>query len=82
MLDIAIARGATPDEDGGYNGAELARHGVMPVIGGCQGCEATIAVYNAYPGLNGYWVGGCCLDQYDTYPDVAAFAADHPWPVP
>src|SRR5262249_12631169 len=27
----------------------------VDILGGCQGCHATIAVYNAYPSKSGYW---------------------------
>ena len=35
----------------------------VDVIGGCQACAATIAIYNAYPSTSGYWrCAGCIGD--------------------
>jgi hypothetical protein len=31
------------------------------IIGGCQGCEATLAAYNAYPSTLGYWRCAACI---------------------
>lgn len=48
VLDLALHRGATADEDGSINGAEFERVG-LPICGGCERCEASIAAYNAFP---------------------------------
>lgn len=71
ISDIAIARGARV-VDGGINGSEFERVG-LPMMGGCQGCGASIAAYNAYPGTNGYLVGGCCRGQFDIFETVDEF---------
>jgi hypothetical protein len=35
----------------------------VDILGGCQGCHATIAAYNAYPSTSGYWrCAGCIGD--------------------
>jgi hypothetical protein len=47
LLDVAEERGAVADEDGCFNGAELARVGV-PILTSCRSCGATLAAYNAY----------------------------------
>ena len=31
------------------------------MLGGCQGCHATIACYNAYPSTSGYWRCADCI---------------------
>lgn len=72
ILDIAKARGVEEDENGGINGAEFARVG-LPLMGGCQVCNATIAAYNAYPGINGYLVGSCCVEEVEVFETIAAF---------
>ena len=33
----------------------------VDIIGGCQTCAATIAVYNAYPSTSGYWRCAECI---------------------
>ena len=44
------------------------------IIGGCQGCEATLAVYNAYPSKSGYWQCGDCIGE-SGFATVAEFTA-------
>ena len=63
VLDIAIQQGLQPSEDGTYSAEGLLRHG-FTMIGGCQCCYATIAVYNAYPSKSGYWMCGDCISDY------------------
>jgi hypothetical protein len=53
ILDLAEHRGAKPEESGAFTGGEIHRVG-LPMMGGCQGCGATIAAYNAYPSKTGY----------------------------
>jgi len=82
ILDIALHWGAQEDENGGINGGEFERLG-LPIMGGCQNCEASIAAYNAYPGLNGYLLGAECVDpespaESGIYPTIAAFETDYP----
>ena len=49
----------------------------VDILGGCQGCQATIACYNANPSTSGYW---CCADCIGTdgYTTVADFTASMP----
>ena len=46
----------------------------VDILGGCQGCHATIAAYNAYPSTSGYWRCADCIGN-DGYATVAAFTA-------
>src|ERR1700748_2315983 len=46
----------------------------VDILGGCQGCHATIAAYNAYPSTSGYWRCADCIGN-DGYAPVAAFTA-------
>ena len=46
----------------------------VDILGGCQGCHATIAVYNAYPSTSGYWRCADCIGQ-DGFATVADFKA-------
>ena len=46
----------------------------VDIIGGCQACAATIAIYNAYPSTSGYWrCAGCIGDTgFATVTDFTA----------
>ena len=33
----------------------------VDIMGGCEGCSATIAAYNAYPSKSGYWRCADCI---------------------
>ncbi len=44
----------------------------VDILGGCQGCHATIACYNAYPSTSGYWRCADCIGD-DGYATVADF---------
>jgi hypothetical protein len=44
----------------------------VDILGGCQGCAATIAAYNAYPSTSGYWRCADCIGQ-DGFATVAEF---------
>ena len=46
----------------------------VDILGGCQGCQATIAVYNAYPSTAGYWRCADCIGD-DGFATVADFTA-------
>ena len=46
----------------------------VDILGGCQGCQATIAVYNAYPSTSGYWRCADCIGE-DGFATVADFNA-------
>ena len=62
VLELAKFRGAK-DDDGSISGGEFARVG-LPIMGGCEVCEATIAAYNACPSKTGYLrcANGCIAD--------------------
>jgi hypothetical protein len=49
----------------------------VDVIGGCQACAATIAIYNAYPSTSGYWrCAGCIGDTgFATVTDFTAHSS-------
>ena len=49
----------------------------VDILGGCQGCQATIACYNAYPSTSGYWRCADCIGE-DGYATVADFTAPAP----
>ena len=49
----------------------------VDILGGCQGCQATIAAYNAYPATSGYWRCADCIGE-DGYATVADFTAPAP----
>jgi hypothetical protein len=42
----------------------------LEIIGGCGGCGATLAAYNAYPSKAGYWLCKDCLG-HQGWEDVA-----------
>jgi hypothetical protein len=44
----------------------------VDILGGCQGCQAAIACYNAYPSSSGYWRCADCIGQ-DGFATVADF---------
>jgi len=46
----------------------------VDILGGCQGCQVTIAVYNAYPSTSGYWRCAGCIGD-DGFATVADFTA-------
>ena len=46
----------------------------VDILGGCQGCHATIAAYNAYPSTTGYWRCADCIGE-DGFATVADFTA-------
>ena len=49
----------------------------VDILGGCQGCHATIAAYNAYPSTSGYWRCADCIGT-SGYATVADFTASMP----
>jgi len=72
MLDVAQARGVREESDGTIIGDEFARVGV-PLLGGCEGCHATLGVYNAFPDKSGYWRCADCLGEgFETVEDFEA----------
>ncbi len=46
----------------------------VDILGGCQGCHATIACYNAYPSTSGYWRCAICIGDLG-FATVAEFTA-------
>ena len=46
----------------------------VDIMGGCQGCHATIGCYNAYPSISGYWRCADCIGD-DGFSTVADFTA-------
>ncbi len=46
----------------------------VDILGGCPGCHATIAAYNAYPSTSGYWLCADCIGDTG-YATVADFTA-------
>jgi len=46
----------------------------VDILGGCQGCQATIAACNAYPSTSGYWRCADCIGT-DGFATVADFTA-------
>jgi rubrerythrin len=46
----------------------------VDILGGCQGCHAVIAVYNAYPSTSGYWRCADCIGE-DGFASVTDFTA-------
>ena len=61
ILQLARAMGAEETEDGAINGSEFERLG-LPMLGGCQVCQATIAAYNACPTTTGYLSCTNCVE--------------------
>ena len=45
-----------------YSPDDFYRSGV-DILGGCQGCHATLAAYNAYPSTSGFWRCADCIGQ-------------------
>lgn len=74
ILDLAVHRGAKRDENGGINGGEFDRVG-LDIMGGCAGCNASLAAYNAFPSKSGYWYCRSCICD-GGWDDVAQADAD------
>jgi hypothetical protein len=55
----------------------------VDIIGGCQTCAATIAVYNAYPSTSGYWRCADCIGEtgFATVTDFTAHSSMSNCPV-
>ena len=49
----------------------------VDIIGGCQGCAATIAIYNAYPSTSGYWRCAGCIGDTDSPPSPSSLPTPH-----
>lgn len=76
ILDVALAHGARQDAAGAISGAEFERLG-LPMLGGCQGCAASIAAYNAYPSKTGYLQCKDCIGELG-FATVAEFDSFDP----
>jgi hypothetical protein len=74
ILELAEHLGVERDEDGSLNAGEIMQY-ALPFMGGCQGCEATIACYNAYPSKTGYLRCHDCIATagFDTAEDALRF---------
>lgn len=73
ILDCASARIGRPAS----TGADFYDAG-LPMFGGCEGCGASIAAYNAFPSRSGFIrCRGCVAGVgFATVADFEAFAAD------
>ena len=60
ILQLAEFRGAKAEEGRMLNMAEFIRVG-LPIAGGCEGCGASIAAYNAHPSKTGYLRCAVCI---------------------
>lgn len=64
-LQVAESRGLEPLPDGsGYSAGAFAAVGI-PFMGGCYGCHAMLAAYNAYPSKTGFWLDRECIEGTD-----------------
>ena len=63
ILELAERRGVKHDSDGSVCGDAMASVG-LAIIGGCAGCGATIAAYNAYPTKMGCWACEDCVGEW------------------
>jgi len=73
ILELAEHRGARRVDDR-INGGEFYRVGV-DIMGGCSGCHATLAAYNAYPSKRGFWMCADCIGDSGYATVVEANAA-------
>lgn len=73
ILDYVKSKAGEKDT---YTGQDCADAGVQ-MIGGCQICAATIAIYNAYPSTSGYWKCADCIGD-SGFPTVEAFGTATP----
>lgn len=72
ILDIAKFRGIKKNNDGHITMAEFDRVG-LPMMGGCEGCNASIACYNSYPSKSGYLRCGDCITENMAFATVEEF---------
>ena len=73
ILDFVKAEVGDKDT---YTAEDFARNGV-DMLGGCQGCGATLGAYNAYPSRTGYWRCASCIGD-SGYATVEEFASAPP----
>ena len=62
MDDVAKAWGVQEDSDNCISMAEYERVG-LNMLGGCECCGASIAIYNAYPAKSGFWRCSDCIGE-------------------
>ena len=79
ILDIAKSRGVKEEADGSISGQEFERVG-LAIMGGCKGCHAAIAAYNAYPSHSGYWACDECIGDTG-FETAEEFNREYPPPV-
>ena len=60
---LAVHRGLKTQPDRSYSGADIGAVG-LALLGGCAGCGATIAAYNAHPSKSGVWLCGDCVGDH------------------
>ena len=72
VLDVALARGAKPDENGCISMGAVEDTG-LPFLGGCEVCGATVSCGNSCPSTSGYirCASGCIGDR--GFPSTKAF---------
>lgn len=58
ILDVAYTR--LGKSGGNLTGGDFESVGLQ-IMGGCEGCGASLAAYNAYPSTTGYWRCRDCL---------------------
>lgn len=83
VMQLAEFRGVKPTEDGSVNMGQFDDVG-LPMLGGCEVCEACIAAYNACPSKSGYLrcASGCIGDDgYETVEEanLALFPEEYTW---
>ena len=85
ILELAKFRGlvSRDHESDSYSMGDFDRVG-LPMLGGCQRCEACIAAYNAAPSKTGYLMcaSGCIGDDgYETAQEanMALFPEEYAW---
>jgi hypothetical protein len=74
ILDYVKSRIGEKDS---YSAEDFNSTGV-DIMGGCEGCVATLAAYNAYPSRSGYWRCADCVGStgFATVEDFINFDAD------
>lgn len=72
LAEYVLGRPATSEAD--YVAANL------PMLGGCQGCAASIAAFNAYPSTTGFLQCADCIGDrgYETVAEAKAAVLDEP----
>lgn len=71
---LDLVRAHCGDQDS-YSGADHEAAGYA-IMGGCAGCGATLASYNAHPTRSDYWGCADCVPGHMGYATVAEYQAD------